>query len=137
MQSFMDRYRNRFPQIGLTLAFGFVLFVEDVVFMIFASQQIALSAALLYLYAFSICTILTLWVHYDSRSTGTSLGIDQGMYIFFGWPIMFPVYLFRSRGFRSGGLLLLLFWAIIVFAFMAAFVIALALNIGIAIFSTG
>jgi hypothetical protein len=65
------------------------------------------------------------------------MGMDQSMYIFFGWPIMFPVYLFRSRGFRSGGLLLLLFLGVAVFAVIAAFAITIAINIGIAIFSAG
>jgi hypothetical protein len=134
MQS-LSHYRNKFPQIGLALTLGFVLLVENVVVMVLATQQIQPSNSLLILYPLSICTILTLWVQHDSRSLGTSLGMDQSMYIFFGWPIMFPIYLFRSRGFRSGGLLLLLFLGMIVFAFIVALVITLILYTGMAIFS--
>jgi hypothetical protein len=137
MQSSSNHYKNKFPQVGLALVLGFVLLVEDIAFMLFASQQLQQSGSLLSLYAISISTILTLWVHYDSRSLGISMGMDQSMYIFWGWPIMFPVYAFRSRGFRSGGLLLLLFLGIIIFTFIAAFVITMAINIGIAIFSAG
>jgi hypothetical protein len=137
MQSSFSRCKSKFPQVGLAIVLGFVLLVENVAFMLSATQQLQQSSSLLPLYAISISTILTLWVHYDSRSFGISMGMDQAMYIFFGWPIVFPVYLFRSRGFRSGGLLLLSFLGIIVFAFIAAFVITIAINTGIAIFSAG
>ena len=137
MQSSSNLYKNKFPQVGLAIALGFVLLVENVAFMLLASQQLQQSSSLLFLYAISISTILTLWVHYDSRSSSISMGMDQSMYIFFVWPIMFPAYLLRSRGFRSGGLLLLSFLGIVVFAFIAALAITIAINIGIAIFSTG
>lgn len=137
MQSLLTRYKNKFPQVGLAIVFGIVLLVENVTFMFLASQKIQQSSSSFSLYAISISTILALWVHYDSRSLGISMGMDQAMYIFFGWPIMFPFYAFKSRGFRSGGLLLLSFLGIIVFTFIAAFVITIVINIGIAIFSTG
>jgi len=137
MQSLFSRYKNKFPQIGLAILLSFVFLVENVAAMLLSTQQAQQSTASLYLYTLSISTILTLWVHYDSRSLDISLGMDQAMYMFFGWPIMFPVYAFRSRGFRSGGLLLLSFIGIIVLAFVAAFAITMAINIGIAIFSAG
>jgi hypothetical protein len=133
----LNHYRNKFPQIGLTLILGFVLLLENVVFMVLASQQIQQSSSVLSLYALSISTILTLWVQHDSRSLGTSLGLDQSMYIFFGWPVMFPAYLFRSRGFRSGGLVLLLFLGIMLLAFITALIITVAIILAIAIFSAG
>ena len=137
MQSSSNLYKNKFPQVGLAIVLGFVLLVENVVLMLLGSQQLQQSSSALSLYAVSISTILTLWVYYDSRSLGISMGMDQSMYIFFGWIIMFPLYLFRSRGFRSGGLLLLSFLGIVVFAFIAALAITITINIGIAIFSTG
>jgi hypothetical protein len=136
MQS-LSYYKDKFPQIGLTLILGFVLLVENIVYMVLTSQQIQHSSTFLSLYSISISTILTLWVQHDSRLLGTSLGLDQSMYIFFGWPIMFPAYLFRSRGFRSGGLLLLLFFGIVIFALSTAFVATIVINIVIAIFSAG
>src|SRR5512141_1980898 len=101
MQSLFIRYKNKFPQFGLAIVLGFVLLVENVAFMFLASQHIQQSSSSLLLYAISTSAILTLWVHYDSQSSGISMGMDQAMYIFFGWPIMFPVYAFRSRGFRQ------------------------------------
>jgi hypothetical protein len=137
MQPFFSRYKNKFPQVGLAVVLGFVLLVENIAFMFFATQRLQQSSPLLSLYTLTICTILTIWVQYDARSLGISMGMDQSMYIFFGWPIMFPVYAFRSRGFRSGGLLLLSFLGIFVFTLIAAFAITIAINIGVAIFSAG
>src|SRR6266508_559971 len=137
MQSLLTSYKNTFPHVGFSIVFGVVLLVENVAFMFLASQKIQQSSSSFSLYAISISTILTLWVHYDSRSSGISMGMDQALYIFFGWRIMFTVYALRSLGFRSGGLLLLSFLGIIVFTFIAAFAITIAINIGIAIFSAG
>ena len=135
MQSLSNRYKNKFPQVGLAIIFGLVILVENVAFMLSATQQIQQSGSLLPLYAISISTILALWVHHDSRSLGISMGMDQAMYIFLGWPIMFPVYAFRSRGFRRGGLLLLTFLGITILAFITAFVITVVINIGVTVFS--
>jgi hypothetical protein len=78
-----------------------------------------------------------LWVHYDARSRNLSMGLDQAMYIFFAWPITFPYYAFRSRGFRAGSLLLLSFVGIFIFTFIAALAISLAINVGLSLFSAG
>jgi len=135
MQSWFIRYKNKLPQVGLAIIFGFVLLVENIVFMFFATQQIQPSDISQFLYSISIPSVLALWVHYDSRSSGVSLGMDQAMLMFFTWPITFPIYAFKSRGFRQGGLLLLLFLGITIFAFISALVITFALNFGITIFS--
>ncbi|PKN95120.1 MAG: hypothetical protein CVU44_00100 [Chloroflexi bacterium HGW-Chloroflexi-6] len=137
MQFLLTRYKDKFPQVGLAIVLGLVLFVENSAFMFFGTQQIQPSSSSIYLYSISIASILALWVHYDSRSSGISLGMDQAMYIFFGWPITFPIYAFRSRGFRRGGLLLLAFLGITILAVIIAFVITIILNIGIAIISVG
>lgn len=137
MQFLFTRYKDKFPQVGLAIVFGFVLLIENIAFMFLGTQQIQPSSSSIYLYSISISSILVLWVHYDSRSSGISLGIDQAMYIFLGWPITFPIYAFRSRGFRRGGLLLLAFLGITTLAFVVAFVITIIMNIGIAIFSVG
>lgn len=137
MQFLFTRYKDKFPQVGLVIALGFVLLVENVAFIFLGMHQIQLSSSSLYLYSISLSLILALWVHYDSRLSGISLGMDQAMYIFLGWPIMFPIYVFRSRGLRRGGLLLLAFLGITILAFIAAVVITIAMNIGIAVFSLG
>ena len=137
MQSLSSRYKDKLPQIGLAILLGFVLLVENIASTLYAARQIQQSATLFPLYAITTSTILTLWVQHDSRSRNISMGIDQAMYIFFAWPVTFPYYAFRSRGFRSGSLLLLSFVGIFIFTFIAAIIIAIGINIGLSIFGAG
>jgi hypothetical protein len=136
MESLLNRYKSKLPQIGLATALGFVIFMQIVAGMFFAAQQTQQSDAIRWLYGFAFSMILTLWVQYDSRLSGISMGYDQAFYMFFGWPILFPIYAFRSRGFRRGGLLLLLLFGVIVFAVIAALIIGVAISMGIAVASS-
>lgn len=133
MESLFIRYKSKLPQIGLAIALGFVIFMQIVVGIFFATQHTQQADAIRFLYAFSFSMILTLWVQYDSRLSGISMGYDQAFYMFFGWPILFPIYAFRSRGFRRGGLLLLLFLGVVVFAIISALIIGLVISVGIAV----
>ena len=56
----------------------------------------------LLLYSLLFGGSLAFWVYKDLRTTGVSTGLDQVFFIFLVWPIMFPLYVFQSRGFRSG-----------------------------------
>jgi hypothetical protein len=135
MQTSLSRFRVQFPQFGLAILLGLVLLLEEIVAILSSLLHIQQSPYLFPLLSVSISAILTLWVHYDSRSRNMSMGIDQAMYIFFAWPITFPYYAYRSRGLRSGSLLLLSFVGIFIFTLIAAIVISIGLSIGMAIFS--
>ncbi len=137
MPSLSSRYQDKRPQIGLAFLLGVVFLVENVAVMLHTARQLQQSPASLPLYAITTSTILTLWVHHDSRSRSISIGIDQAMYIFLAWPITFPFYAFRSRGFRAGSLLLLFFVGIFILALIAAVIISLGISIGWAIVSAG
>jgi hypothetical protein len=129
--------RNKYRQIGWAVLLGSVLLVELFATMLAAILHIQQSPLISALLPISVSTILTLWVHDDSPTTGTALGLDQGMYIFFGWPITFPLHALRSRGFRSGGLLILALLGIIfiaaVTAVMATLLVGLVISISSAV----
>jgi hypothetical protein len=137
MQIHHSQRRIKFPQIVLFILLSFVLLIEYIVSILSATLYIQQSPYLFSLFAISTSTILMLWVHHDSISCNVSMGIDQAMYIFCIWPITLPLYLWKSRGFRSGSLLLLSFLGLFVFTFIAALIISMVINIGIAIFSVG
>ena len=137
MQSLFSRAKEKRSQVGLAILLGFVLLIENVASMLHVARQIQPSAGLFPLYAITTSTILMLWVHHDSRSRNISMGIDQAMYIFFAWPITFPLYAFSSRGLRSGSLLLLAFIGIFVVTLIVAIVIFLGISIGLSIFAPG
>ncbi len=135
MKTLLTRYQDKYPQIGLAILLGFVLFVEYIIAILSSILNIQQSPVIPFLFGISVSAILTLWVHYDSLSSGMLLGIDQPMFIFLGWPLMFPVYVFRSRGFRSGSLLLLSFLGVFIFPIIAALIVSFVIGTGILILS--
>ena len=48
---------------------------------------------------------IALWSVADARERGRGTSYDFGSFIFFLWPILFPVYLFETRGVRAFGTL--------------------------------
>jgi hypothetical protein len=45
--------------------------------------------------------IIASWVTFDARKRGHRLCYDYDSFVFFAWPIVVPVYLFRTRGTRA------------------------------------
>ncbi len=65
-------------------------------------------ASLLFLSSFG------LWVLADARQRDRSLPYDFGSFVFFAWPLVVPIYLFSTRGWRAFatlGLFVLLYLA--------------------------
>jgi hypothetical protein len=58
------------------------------------------------LWAFEFRLLLTRWVLADSRARDFGVPYEFGAFVFWGWPVVVPYYLYRSRGGR--GLLLFL-----------------------------
>ena len=56
------------------------------------------------LWRFEFSLILALWVRADRQVRGFSVPFEFDAFVFFGWPIVVPYYLYRTRGGR--GLLL-------------------------------
>jgi hypothetical protein len=52
-----------------------------------------------YLYPASIA----LWIHGDARRRQRSLAYDFAGFVYLFWPVLAPVYLFRTRGLRAFG----------------------------------
>jgi hypothetical protein len=48
---------------------------------------------------------VALWVLADARRRGRSLPYDAGSFIYFAWPVLAPIYLFSTRGWRAFGAL--------------------------------
>jgi hypothetical protein len=57
------------------------------------------STQLLWRLAFSL--ILVCWVRVDARAQRYSPRFDFDAFVFFGWPIAVPYYLYRTRGARG------------------------------------
>jgi hypothetical protein len=50
---------------------------------------------------FAIALVISIWVLRDAQKRGRELCYDYGMFVFFCWPIVAPVYLFQTRGVRA------------------------------------
>jgi hypothetical protein len=66
--------------------------------------------------------ILSSWVISDARKRRRALCYDYGSFAYFAWPVVLPIYLFQTRGFRAF-LTLLWFAGICLVAAMFAFAI--------------
>jgi len=73
---------------------------------------------------YALPLVLTLWVTADARKRGKQLFYDYDSFVFFGWPIMVPVYLFQTRGLRAF-LTLLCFSGIWLAAMVPSFVVSI------------
>lgn len=45
--------------------------------------------------------VLSIWVLADAHKRGRKLCYDYGTFVFFAWPVIVPVYLFKTRGIRA------------------------------------
>lgn len=46
-------------------------------------------------------TLLAIWVRMDRRRRNVSLPFEFDAFVFFGWPLALPYYLYRTRGRRG------------------------------------
>lgn len=52
-----------------------------------------------------VLSSLGLWVLADARQRQRRLPYDFGSFVFFAWPVVVPIYLFSTRGWRAFGTL--------------------------------
>src|SRR5580765_5619726 len=66
-----------------------------------ASGRGGLSGAADLISRWAMALVIANWVIRDARKRGRPLCYDYGMFLFFAWPIVAPVYLFQTRGVRA------------------------------------
>lgn len=49
----------------------------------------------------ALAWVISIWVLRDAHKRGRQLFYDYGMFVFFCWPLVAPVYLFQTRGVRA------------------------------------
>jgi len=119
--------RNRFQgNFTPTLALGLYVLAVNVAMTWSANR--ALSPAADYVSRIALSLIMAAWVHADARKFKERHCYDFDSFVFFAWPVVVPVYLFRTRGMRAF-LTLLCFAGIWLAAWIAAAVIILIRNL--------
>jgi hypothetical protein len=84
------------------------------------------AAALLWTFAFR--TLLAIWVRIDRRRRNVSLPFEFEAFVFFGWPVAIPYYLYRTRG-RRGLLVSMAFYGLRVAPSMISSIIGIAIRL--------
>lgn len=131
------RPKFKFPQVGLTILVAFVLLIGNSASALHSALNVQISPLIQPLFSIAIASALTIWIHYDSRSTKVSMGLDQALYLFVAWPVTFPIYIFRSYGLRSGSLILLSFLGIYALTMILAMFLIVTVILGKFILSAG
>ena len=53
------------------------------------------------LWALEFQVLLAIWVRMDRRHRNVSLPFEFDAFVFFGWPVVVPYYMYRTRGKRG------------------------------------
>jgi hypothetical protein len=51
--------------------------------------------------SFALSLVIASWVVADARKRGRKICYDFDSFLYFAWPVVVPVYLFQTRGFRA------------------------------------
>lgn len=111
---------------GLWLIAITVLFAVELSFLSAYEEDVPRTTELLWSFAFSF--VMAWWVHSDRRIPGVGVPFEFDAFVFFGWPIAVPYYLWRTRG-RRGVLLSLGVCALFFVPNIVAIVVYLALTL--------
>jgi hypothetical protein len=114
----------KYSQIGLVIFLGIIFLIENAALAFCTTLKYQQSPILPLLFSISVSSTLALWVHSDSKLTGASMGLDQAMYIFFAWPITFPIYIYKTRGFLAGSLILFVLISTYIITLIGAIIVA-------------
>jgi hypothetical protein len=52
-----------------------------------------------------LSTSIALWILADARQRGRPMPYDADSFLYFGWPVLAPVYFFKTRGWRAFAIL--------------------------------
>ncbi len=73
------------------------------------------------LWSLEFPTLLAIWVRMDRRNRQLNLPFEFDAFVFFGWPVALPYYLYRTR--RNKGLIIVA----VIFALYIAPIVILAI----------
>jgi hypothetical protein len=94
---------------------------------VFMSHGLEIPETTQFLWKFEFSLMLALWVRADRQVRGFSTPFEFDAFVFFGWPIVVPYYLYRTRGGR-GLLLAAGIWGLQIVPPVAAQLVHLALT---------
>ena len=82
--------------------------------LIFASRQTEVPGAIASLWSFGFALILVAWLQGDRRAREFAVPYEFDAFVFWGWFVVAPYYLYRTRG-RRGILMGVAVWGLCIF----------------------
>ena len=90
----MSVFRTLVPLMVIT-----AIFAVGLSFLAVHRFDVAVTTRLLRSFEFAL--ILALWVRADKQVRGYNAPFEFEAFVFFGWPVVVPYYLYRTRGWRG------------------------------------
>jgi hypothetical protein len=95
--------KSRVPaHLGPTLLIGAFFLLWHAVHFVFYARGAEPSGEFVVLYYLCLAFLVLHWVRADKRRRGQSRVLDEGFFLYLAWPLVFPYYLFSTRGLRGG-----------------------------------
>jgi hypothetical protein len=92
---------RRFQILSPTTLLFIFIFISQLIFGFYLSSRIEPPLVYGLLYRFGFIWILYWWLHWDGRKPELTRVLDLGLFLFAGWLIVMPYYLFKTRGERA------------------------------------
>jgi hypothetical protein len=89
------------PNPAATMLLGAFFLIANVGAALYAVHGLQPSGGFIFLTYVGFGLGVAWWIHTDSRRLGIRELIDQGWFVYLGWPVVLPYYLFRTRGGRG------------------------------------
>ena len=89
------------PNPGATTLLGAYFLIANVGAALYAAHGLQPSGGFIFLTYVGFGLGVAWWIHADSRRLGIRELIDQGWFVYVGWPVVLPYHLFKTRGSRG------------------------------------
>lgn len=99
--------------------------LSQIAFGIYAAKDIEPSGSFTFLYYIILICLIGYWLQKDSRKYHISWVFDMGFFLYLAWPLIMPYYLFKTRGPKKGGSIILGFIGVYLGAYFVGGLISL------------
>jgi hypothetical protein len=110
------------PNPGWTLALGVFLLAIGIGDALYAAHGLEHSDLFVAIFYFGTALLMACWILADCRRLGVKGYVDQGLVLFFGWPVVLPYHLFKTRRWKA---------FVALAGFLALFVVTSAISVAL------
>ena len=94
------------PNGRATLALVAFVVISSMAAGIYGARGVEPSPVYYWLYGLAFLEVLSFWIHADCQRLGINKPLDLGFFTALVWPLAYPYYLVRTRGWQRGLLMI-------------------------------